>query len=62
MSVRTTADEKVAEAKEHVDKALRALNEVIVLRCWGHEEYRPEYREALKDSFEDLLVIRDRFL
>ncbi len=58
MSVRTTADDKLAEAREAVQTALVALSDIIVDECHGHDEYKPEFRQQLGEAFQELLVVR----
>ena len=60
MSVRTTADEHLDSAKQHIKDAVKDLSEIVVEQCWGHDEYREEYSEELKRIFRELLEIRDR--
>lgn len=48
MSIQTTADEKIDEAKKHLKKAERLLAEVIYGEVWGDAEYHAkEYRAVL---------------
>lgn len=53
--VTTTADEKLAEAKEHLKKAYELVNEVLINHhtgnLWGASDYN---RQWLKTSFDML--------
>lgn len=60
MGVVTTADEKIKSAKGHIKDAIDDLKSVLVDECWGHDDFTPEYNEALTDSFTDLLRINTR--
>lgn len=61
MSVRTTADEKIDEAKEHVQEALECLLEVVVNNPWGTSEYSQDYLQKLRRQLNTLLDVRDDF-
>lgn len=58
MGVRTTADEKLEEAREAVNKAVLALNEIVVLECWGHDEYDEKFRADIEAAFNRLRDIK----
>ena len=60
MGVITTADEKLESAKEHINAAIEDLSEIVVNRCWGHDEYVEEAKDAQKKVFADLLSMRTR--
>lgn len=60
MSVRTTADEKLDAAREAVQTALVALSDIIVDECYGHDEYKPEFRQQLGEAFGALLAVRGK--
>lgn len=59
MSVRTTADEKIDEAKDHIQEAIECISEVVINRCWGASEYTVEYRNKLRTQLVSLLDTRD---
>lgn len=59
MGVRTTADEKIEDASRNVQAALNYLNEVVVERCEGHEEYKLEYKKRLARAHALLVEARD---
>ena len=60
MSVTTTADQKLSEAFDHVQKALENVNDVVVVRqCWGHDEYNYKAKEQLREAHALLLQVRD---
>ncbi len=58
MSVRTTADEKRDEAKEHINDALKCLTEIIDDEIWGYEDYNEDYKDKLENSMNLLRKIR----
>lgn len=47
MSVTTTADEKVREAKEHLERAEKLLYEATNPNTWGFSDYEKTYQEKL---------------
>jgi len=59
MSVNTEADDHKDAFLDNLDDAIKNLSCIFVDRCWGHDEYRPEYREKLSNAFEELRRIRD---
>lgn len=60
MSVRTTADEKIDEARQNIREAAKALSEVVVDDCYGADEYKEEFQETLREVLNDLLNIKNR--
>lgn len=60
MSVRTTADEKLYEAAAAISVAQKALNEIVVESCWGHDEFNQEFMEQLEVFFDQLTKMRIR--
>jgi predicted house-cleaning NTP pyrophosphatase (Maf/HAM1 superfamily) len=58
MTVRTTADEQIDKAKEHIQEALECLSEVIVAGCYGTSDYTQLYLEKLERQFVALLGIK----
>jgi len=60
VSVRTTADEKLEQAKHHVLEAIKALQEIVVGECDGHDDYRQDYEESIHWAHQQLLEIRKR--
>ena len=61
MSVRTAADEKIDEAKDHIQKAIECLSEVVINRCYGTSEYSEDYLNKLRKRFIGLLDLREFF-
>lgn len=57
--MRTTADEKLDEAADYINKALLAFNRIVVERCNGYDEYTQEYTAKIKKYHLELLEIRD---
>lgn len=58
MSVRTTADEKLDEARKHIYQAVLALNEIVILECYGHDDFDQDTKDKVRESFQNLLKIR----
>lgn len=48
MSVRTTADDKVEEAKEHLRQAYKALLVAMDEDTWGYADYSEEYLNTIR--------------
>ena len=61
MGVRTAADEKIDEAKDHVQQALECLTGVVIDTCYGTSEYSARYLNKLRRVLVRLLDIRDSF-
>ncbi len=59
MSVTTDADRKLEEAKEAINVAVMALNDILVGEVWGHDEYRADYRATMRAAYADLLRLKD---
>lgn len=60
MGVRTTADEHLETALEHINDAIKALSEIVVSQCSGHDSWNEEYRAKMRESFSSLLDIRQK--
>ena len=60
MSVTTTADEQLENAKENIQSAIKNLSEIVVDQCWGADEYKREFRDKLRKTHFELLELRDR--
>jgi hypothetical protein len=60
MSVVTTADEKVSEAKESVRTAIQSLSAILIEDCWGHDGFNDDYREKLSESFDLLRQVKEK--
>jgi hypothetical protein len=58
--VETAADEKLAEARQHVRQALKAINEIVVDECSGHDDFTPEFSVKLRDAHLLLIQVRDK--
>ncbi len=57
MSVNTTADEKLAAAKEHIHAAMNDLAAIVVEKCHGHDEYSQETYGNLRQAFLTLFEL-----
>ncbi len=60
MSVRTTADEKIDEARDSINKALKALNEIVVNECWGHDEFNKAFTKKMLEAHAMLIEVRSK--
>jgi hypothetical protein len=56
----TDADKNLNSAAEHIKEAIRNLNAIVVDECWGHDEYKGEYRQGIYQSLHDLIEIKTR--
>ncbi|MDC7249166.1 MAG: hypothetical protein PQJ49_04530 [Sphaerochaetaceae bacterium] len=54
MSVTTTADRKIDEAKDSIENARKALLEVVEGDIWGAGDYNETYTDLLYDSIKKL--------
>lgn len=57
MSVRTTCDELIDEAKDHIKEANRKLKKALDQDTWGYDEYKKEYILDLHEIQEQLARI-----
>ncbi len=60
MSVTTTADERLDDAKRGIREAVLSLNEILVGECWGHDQWNEEYRAKMREAYAALLRLRDQ--
>ncbi len=56
--MQTEADNCRDRAKENVKQAINELNEIVIREVWGHDEYKPEYRDGLYDAMIQLIEVR----
>lgn len=61
MSVKTTADEAIARAREHIEKAREEVGRVLVERktIWGADEFRPGHIRNLFNRLDALTRAAD---
>jgi len=59
MGYRTTADEKIVEAKAHIQAALKSLNEIVVDKCSGYDNYNSAAYKKIKDTHRMLIDLND---
>lgn len=55
MSVTTTADKKITEAKEKLSEAYKALLVVLDEDTWGHGEFTEEYIDTVQKVSAEIL-------
>lgn len=60
MAVRTTADEKIDEAKDHISKAYKCLLGVLDEETWGHRDLNDLYINTLLNCTQELINIKKR--
>lgn len=60
MSVKSAAQENVESAVRDINSAITNLAKVVVEQCWGTDEFKNHYKDALKQSFQQLIEIRDK--
>lgn len=60
MSVRTTADEHLDSAAEHIRAAIKDLTEIVIEECWGHDEFTAEYQTTVSEVFDELRKLKGR--
>ena len=60
MSVDTTADKRIREAKEHLSGAYKALLEVLDEDTWGHNEFKEGYIEDIGVIVLEILKIKKK--
>lgn len=58
MSVITTADEKIAEAKNSIMEANILLLAAINPKTWGYNDYNSDFIESLHDAIKKLREIQ----
>ncbi len=58
MSVTTTADEKLREARENLEVAYKNILSVLNPDTWGNSEYSSEYLEKLHNIASELFKIK----
>jgi hypothetical protein len=61
MGVVTEADERLHSAQEHIKEALKDISEIYIDRCWGHDDFNSEYKQKIKETFQTLIELRDKF-
>lgn len=54
MSLTTTADERIITAKDHIELALKALQDATYYQTWGYDEFTSEYREKIVSATDEL--------
>lgn len=57
MSVRTTASEKLDEARKHLVAAQKAIAEVLIPDTWGLSDYDDAYIDFLHETVQKLQTI-----
>ena len=58
MGVYTTADVKLESAKDHLQKAINDMVELINPDTWGHSEYSSDAMDRFIEASLELIKIR----
>lgn len=57
MSVQTTADERIDEAKTHIKQAYKCITDALDKNTWGSSDYRESYIDIMEESLANLRKI-----
>ena len=60
MNVRTQADECMDKAVDNIEQTINELSNIITGKVWGYNEYNDTYKRKIRDSFMDLVAMRDK--
>ena len=60
MSVTTTADKHLDDAREDIKCAIKNLHKFLDPDTWGHDDYTKEFRRDILEVYKNLLDIRDK--
>jgi len=60
MSVYTEADVSLDLADERIQKAIEALGEIVVNKCWGADDFNEQYKDDIVEAFNLLLQARKK--
>ena len=58
MSVNTTADIKIREAKHYLSHAYTCLHEVLDEECWGYEDLADDYIDKIHKLSLEVLKLK----
>lgn len=62
MGVHTTADDYRDKAREAINAAELAIHEflleVFIRKCWGHDEFRSDYEDEVREAASLMREIR----
>lgn len=58
MSVETTADKNLSEAKKHLNEACKELTSFINDETWGHNEYNANFIDDVTNILIELLKLK----
>lgn len=59
MGVEKAAEVHIDLARDALESVIYNLSHVVIERCDGYSDYKPEYLKKLKDALSQLLDIRD---
>ena len=59
MSVTTTADERLNDAKDNIQSAIKNLSEIVIEECWGAEEFSSEFSATLRKALSEMIEVRE---
>ena len=60
MSVTSEADECMDRGLNYIEQAINEISKVITDDAWGYDDYNNTYKERIRNSFMELVKIRDR--
>lgn len=60
MSVRTTADEKIDSAKDHIRQAYKDIHDALDEDTWGSDEYGNDFVKKLHEVEVSLFEIKQK--
>lgn len=58
--MRTTADEKLDSASDHLREAIKDISSIVVDECYGHDDFLTEYRDTIYEVMQELIVCKKR--
>jgi predicted nucleic acid-binding Zn-ribbon protein len=60
MGVRTEADERLDSARERIQGAIEDLSEIVIRRCWGHDEFTSTAQKNILKAHQEMMALRHR--
>jgi hypothetical protein len=59
MSVQTRADQNRDDAIDHIQEAIKNLSDIVIGKCWGHDEFSDEYRQKIRKTLYALIELEE---
>lgn len=60
MSVRSTADEKISSAKDHIKQGIKDLSEIVIDEVYGTEDFSASYIQKVYECMQELISIKQK--